>query len=173
MSCQARVGRRMDYDELIATAVRQFPPARDFERVFPGAEHSIVEAKRNFHADGWKLVHEWNSRAHLYDRYVFWLSVAIEIGDDDTISQLEKPTFYVVEVEPKGFSVSEADDGAWEQIVQCDGDLEAMGFEMEEDSPAPWFPEYWEKSRPPHKYPPDGMAFAAPYRYKFDESEPH
>jgi hypothetical protein len=60
----------VNYDSMIDSAARNFPPAAAFQRLFPNAEHSIVEAKRDFDPDGWKPVNEWISRAHLHDRYV-------------------------------------------------------------------------------------------------------
>ncbi len=81
----------MNYDTVAASAVSSFSRAREFEGLFPSAEHTIVDAKRDFYPDGWKPTREWISRSHLYDRYVVWLVVAIDRTEDGTISELEKP----------------------------------------------------------------------------------
>jgi len=88
----------MNYDAVIASAVRDWPYAYQFQRLFQNAEHTIVEAKRQFQPDGWKPVSEWISRAPMHGRYAVWLVIAIEIVADGTLSPLEEPQLYVVEV---------------------------------------------------------------------------
>lgn len=88
----------MNYETVIASAVHNCPLARDFQRLFPNADHAIVQGKRQSDLAGWKSVTEWISRAHLHDRYVAWLVVAIEISPDQIVSQLEEPELYVIEV---------------------------------------------------------------------------
>lgn len=71
----------MNDDALVASALLSFSHAREFQRIFPDAEHNIVEAQRDLR-DGWKTVTEWISRANLHDRYMVWLVVAVEVGAD-------------------------------------------------------------------------------------------
>jgi hypothetical protein len=89
----------MSDDVLIASALVNFSPAHEFHRLFPNAEHTIVGAMRDCEPDGWRAVSEWISRARLYDRYILWLVVAVEVGADGRISEFEKPEHYLVEVE--------------------------------------------------------------------------
>jgi len=89
----------MNYDAVVASAVGRFPRALEFQRLFPNAEHTIVDAQRDFHPEGWKPVSEWISRSHLHDRYVVWLVVAVEIEADGNVLELEEPQLYVVEIE--------------------------------------------------------------------------
>ena len=123
----------MNYESAIASGVRELDVVRQFENFFPDAEHFIVQAKRDFDPDGWQLVNEWISRAHVHDRYVIWLVVAIDVAPNGGISALDEPEVYIVEVEtvqkgrddedgPKWeCSFGELEDGAWKEIVADGG----------------------------------------------------
>ena len=81
----------MNYEPTIASGIRRFRPAREFQELFPNAEHAICEAKRDT-PDGWQLGQEWISRAPLHNRYAVWLVAAIEINSEGDVSEIEKPT---------------------------------------------------------------------------------
>jgi hypothetical protein len=168
----------MNYDAVVASAMRSFPRAREFQGLFPNAEHAIVDDKRDFHPDGWKPVCEWISRSHLHDRYVVWLVVAIDIAADGTISELEKPVLYVVELEKaescrddeEGASwevgCAEFEEGDWERLVNSGGDFAAVEFDMKTDSPVNRFATFWNDTRPTQRFASsDGMAIKAPIRF--------
>jgi hypothetical protein len=168
----------MDFDAVLASAVRDLPSAREFHRLFPHAEHAIVEAKRDI--GGWRKVREWISRARLHDRYVVWLAVAIKITKNGVASEIEKPHVCVVEVhsvergraEEGGpqwecdFLQFEQDGDGWEQLVQNNGDFASVGFEMVTNAPVDRFDTFWHDTRPTRGVrPSDGMAFRAPVRF--------
>ena len=104
-------------------------------------------AQCDFYPDGWKLRSEWISRAHLHDRYVVWLVIAIEITTDGAVSELEKPQLYVVEVQKVEKSRDDAggpvwhitfgrfEDGDWERLVENGGDFASVGFDMTVNAP--------------------------------------
>jgi len=165
----------MNYDTVIVSAVREWSYAREFHRLFPNAEHTITQAKRDFDPNGWMPVKEWISRAGLHDRYVVWLVVAIEITADGAISELEKPQLYVVEVkkvvrsrgEGEGaeweIACFEFEEGAWEELVENGGHFAPGDFEMIVDAPVDRFATFWRDTRPIPTTP-DGMALKAPLR---------
>lgn len=168
----------MNYEGVIASAVRSFARAREFQGLFPNAEHTIVDAKRCFDPDGWKPVREWISRSHLHDRYVVWLVVAIDIGADGTISELEKPELCVVEIEKvekcrddengPSWEVGwvEFEEGDWEHLVENGGDFTAVGFDMKTDAPVDRFATFWRDTRPTQRpEAPDSIAFKAHIRF--------
>jgi hypothetical protein len=168
----------MNYDAVIASAVRDLPFAREFQRLFPNAEHTIVEAKRDFYPDGWRPVGEWISRASLHDRYVVWLVVAVAITTDGTVSALENPQLYVVEVEKVEKSRNEEggplwecgclqfEEGDWDQLVENSGDFASVGFDMTIDAPVDRFATYWHDTRPSQNAAPsDGVCLRAPLRF--------
>ena len=151
----------MNYDDVIVSALPSFPHAREFQELFANAEHSIVEAQRDIPPDGWRPVHEWISRAHLHSRYVFWLVVAIEISSDGTVSELEEPKRYVVEVDKidkseEGptweASCAQFAEGGWEELVEHEGDFAAVGLEMKTDAPVGNFAMFWDGTRPSQRY---------------------
>jgi hypothetical protein len=147
--------------------------------LFSNAEHTLVKAKRDFDPDGWQIVYEWNSRGHLYDRYVFWLVVAVNVGADGSLTELEKPSVTVVELEkiercrddakgPKWeLRMASFEDGDWEQLVESRGDFAAIGLELTINAPVDRFATYWRDTRPtPLAEPPEGgMAFDAALRF--------
>jgi len=168
----------MNYDTVIASAVRDWSCAREFQWLFANAEHTITQAKRDFDPNGWQFVSEWISRASLYDRYVVWLVVAIEIADNGTIGELEKPQLYVIEVEkvvgsrddeegPQWeLACAEFEEGDWEQLVENGGDFASVEFEMTVDAPVENFATFWRDTRPsPRPAPSDGIALKAPFRF--------
>ena len=168
----------MNNDAVIASAIRDWRFAREFHRLFPNAEHTIVEAKRDVHPDGWTYVSEWISRASLHGRYVVWLVVAIEIATDGTVAELEKPQLYVIEVEKVVRSrdeeegaewevaCAEFEEGDWEQLVEHCGDFASVGFEMTVDTPVDRFAAFWHDTRPsPGPAPSDGVSLRAPIRF--------
>jgi len=165
-------------DNEIASGLQCLPPARDFHRLFPNAEHAIVEAQRDFDPDGWKPVREWISRSHLHDRYVIWLVVAVETAAEGTLRELEKPSLYAVEVEKveKGrderdgplweFGCWQFEEGDWQQLVASGGDFAAVGLEMRTDAPVDRFAAFWRDTRPNRKPAPlGGVALRAPLRF--------
>jgi hypothetical protein len=170
--------KSVNNDAVIASAIRDWRFAREFHRLFPNAEHTIVEAKRNFHSDGWRPVSEWISRARLYDRYVVWLVAAIEIATDGTVAGLEKPQLYVIQLEKVLRSRDEEegaewevacvefDEADWEQLVEHSGDFASVGLEMTVDAPVDRFASFWHDTRPsPRPAPSDGVALRAPIRF--------
>jgi hypothetical protein len=166
----------MNYDALLATGLNRIPVVREFCDLFPNAEHTVVKAKRDI--DGWQIVYEWISRSPVYERYVVWLVVAIGIGPDGSLAELEKPDIYVVEInkiercrhDQAGpsweFSWAEFEDGDWERLVEHRGDFPAIGLELTTNAPVERFTECYDDTRPtPLAEPPDGMAFKAPLRF--------
>jgi hypothetical protein len=170
--------RTMDCSAVIASAIRHWPHARGFQRIFPNAEHTIIEALRDFDPDGWKPVSEWISRASLHNRYAVWLVVAIEITVDGAVSELEKPELYVIEVEKVEMSKDDenvplwecgylqCDEGDWERLVENDGDFASVELDMVTDAPVDGFTLFWNGTRPrPRPVPPGGVCLRAPLRF--------
>jgi hypothetical protein len=168
----------MNYDAAIDAGSNCIPAVRQFCGLFENVEHTIVKAKRDLDSDGWQVVYEWISRAHLYDRYTVWLVVAINIEADGSLLELEKPCVYVVEIDESKeskdehgrpsweLSVAELEDGDWEQLVESRGDFAAIALELTTNAPVERFATFWINTRPiPLDEPPEGMAFKAPLRY--------
>ena len=166
----------MNYDAILATGLDRIPVVREFCDLFPNAEHTVGKAKRDF--DGWQIVYEWISRSPVYERYVVWLVVAISIGPDGSLTELEKPNIYVVEISKiercrndQGgpsweFTWGEFEDGDWDRLVENRGDFAAIGLELTTNAPVERFTECYDDTRPtPLAEPPDGMAFKAPLRF--------
>jgi hypothetical protein len=175
-SCALPSERRMNYDAVVAKALSSIPAVRDFRKLFPNADHTIVKAKRDFFPDGWKVVYEWVSRGHLHQRYVVWLVVAIDITADDTIVELEKPQVSVAEVEKLERSAqkgptwelgwAELEEGIWERLIENGGDFAALDLELTTDAPVDGFLTFWQDTKPiPLAEPPEGMAIKAPLRF--------
>ncbi|MDZ4821099.1 MAG: hypothetical protein SGJ20_19210 [Planctomycetota bacterium] len=168
----------MNYDSLLAEGLTSIPVVRQFQEIFKDADHTVVKAKRDFGTEGWKIVHEWISRAPLYDRYVLWLVVPIDVGADGRLRELEGTNLYLIEIcsidgskdDQEGrsldYRMAEFEDGDWEQIVEAGGDLAAVGLELITNEPVERFSEFWRDTRPsPLADPGDGMAFKAPLRF--------
>ena len=132
-----------EHSAVVARGVAAFRYAREFQRLFPGAEHKVVEAKHDFGPpDHWRSAHDWLSRARLYDRYVVMLSTAVDIRPDGTIEVLKPPRFDLFEITevlngrneedvPKyKMQWTSTEDGAWSELVAEAGDSPV-------DSPAP------------------------------------
>lgn len=168
----------MNYDDRIACGIRSLDDARRFQELFPGAEHVIVQAKREFEPDGWRLVHEWISRANLYNRYALWLVLPIEFTPDGVAAPLGQPDIYMIEIEkvenggddkegPKWeCSFGQFEEGAWKEIVEAGGDFAALGIDLMTNAPVEHFATFWRETRPPADDPaPDGQALRAPLRF--------
>lgn len=168
----------MDEEAAIQDGVRALRCVRQFLQVFPDAEHTIVPAKRQVGDGDWSLVSEWISRARLYDRYVFWLVVAIEVSTSDTVAPLEEPQVFVVEVEavansrdegdaPKWqFGFGQIDASDWQEMIASGAAPDFRKFGLEVDQPVARFETFWNDTRP-HQVPPtdDAIALKAPLRF--------
>jgi hypothetical protein len=137
-----------------------FLRAREFQQLFPTAVHKIVAAERDFGtSDGWTPVKEWTSRAHLYNRYVIVLRVAIDIAEDGTISELESPKLEIIQVERVERGKDDQDgpkyeliwyrfeEGAWEELTRHAGDFSSLEFEFDKHSPVDRFDVYWQDTQ--------------------------
>ena len=168
----------MNYDDKIARGICDLDDARRFQEFFPSAEHAVVQTRRDFGSDGWRVVDEWISRANLYDRYALWLVVPIEFTDSGAASPLEHPAVYIVEVEkvekgrdekggPKWeCNFGQFEKGDWNELVEANGDFEALGSDLITDAPVEGFATFWRDTCPPPEDPaPDGLALHAPLRF--------
>ncbi len=169
----------MKYDDVLAAGLSHIAAVRDFRTLFPQAEHTIVKAKRDMPPEGWQLVHEWISRAALFERYIVWLVVAFELDAADRITILEEPSVSITELEldpdqevdDSGAAMQvafiEFEDGDWEKLVAAQGDFAAIELELKTDAVVEQFAMFWRETRPtPLAEPPtDGMAFKAPLRF--------
>lgn len=169
----------MNYEAVLAAGLDGIQAVREFSNLFPNAEHTLVKAKRDFHPNGWQVVHEWISRSPLFDRYIIWLVVAVEVNAVNGLTQLEKPSVYVTEVDKAEecgdddegttwqIGMVEFEDGDWEKLVEDRGDFAAIGLELTTDAPLDQFAIFWRDTRPaPFAEPPqEGMAFKAPLRF--------
>lgn len=162
----------MNLQAVIASARSNFAPASDFVRVFPNAEHWIVEAKRQLPSGEWGRVHEWISRAALFGRYAFWLVVAVQVNDAGHVSAIEEQNVYVIEIDEVtgdtawkfSFGQLELDD--WNQIVASEGEFPAVEFELTIDSPVNGFDKYRNRTSPGrHVLSNDGIALKGPLRF--------
>jgi hypothetical protein len=165
------------HDTIVSQAIRSFEPARQFQSLFPNAEHSIVQAKRDIQPDGWQPVSEWNSRCRLHDRYVVWLAVAVSVGADGVVTALEKQQVFVMEVDKvkrgrderggASWEVNfvELEDSQWEQLLRNGGNFAAIELEMETDAPVDRFDIFWRDTSPnrPRAFT-DGIALKSPLR---------
>jgi hypothetical protein len=167
----------MNDKAIIETAIEKVSFVRDFQRLFPNAEHVIVQGKRDFDPDGWKTVNEWISRTALFNRYVLWLVAAIDISKEGEVSLLEEPDVYLVGVESgeksdDGYPTWEIgffqfEEGDWNRFVKSDGNFSSLELEITTDAPIDGFDIFWNKTRPQPgaTIPDDGMAFKAPFRF--------
>jgi hypothetical protein len=143
-------------DTAIERAMPTFRYAREFDQLFPAAEHSIVRSERDFdEPDGWRQVDEWYSRAPLYGRYVVTLRTAVEIAEDGNASALESPSLDLIEVKhvekgknDRGGPKLETEwftfeDGAWSRLYDSSGDFSSLHIEMVTDRPVDGFDTYW------------------------------
>ena len=167
----------MNYDQKLASGIRDLNEARQFQELFPDAEHVIVQAKHHFE-HGWRLVDEWISRASFYDRYTLWLAMPIEFTASGAVSPLDKPDVHFVEVEkvergrdeeggPKWeYNFARFEQGDWEELVEVGGDFKALGADLITDNPVEGFATFWRDTSPPPEDPaPDGLALRAPLRF--------
>ena len=115
-------------------------------------------------------------QAHLYDRYVVWLVVAIDIATDGVMSQLEIPHLYVFEIQKVVRSKNHGDgaewefgylqfeEGDWERLVENNGDFASVGFEMNFNSPVVGFASFWNDTRPTRNAAPsESLSFRAAF----------
>lgn len=168
----------MNVEAVIEDGVRNLRCVRQFLQVFPDAEHTIVPAKRQVGDDGWSVVSEWISRARLYDHYVFWLVIAIEVSTSDTVAPLEEPQVFVVEVEAIAKSRDE-EDGAkwqfgfgqidasdWQEIIASGPNPDFRELGLVVDQPVERFETFWNDTRPNPIPPADNaIALKAPLRF--------
>jgi hypothetical protein len=167
----------MNYDDKLASGIRDLDDARQFQELYQDAEHVIIQAKRDFGPDGWRLVDEWISRVSLFDRYTLWLVVPIEFTALGAVP-LDKTVVYIVEVErvekgrdeeggPKWeCSFGQFEEGDWKKLVEAGADFEAMGAGLITDAPVEGFATFWRDTSPPPEDPaPDGVALHAPLRF--------
>jgi hypothetical protein len=154
------LGRLIANHELVvASGVATFPHAGDFQRLFPNAEHKVVEAEHDFGPpDYWRTVYDWLSRSRLHDRYVVMLSTAVDIRPDGTIQPLKPPHLDLFEIEEvvkgrkeKGapkykMQISTAEDDAWAALVAETGD-EPVDLGLTNDQPVARFDTYWQDTQ--------------------------
>lgn len=168
----------MDERAIIKAGTLDLDCVRQFLQWFPDAEHTVVQAKRENHGEGWGLVSEWISRARMYDRYVFWLVVAIDVNDYGSVTATELPQLSLIQINeiertridlrgPKwklGFG--QFDDEDWQELVESGGDFDSVGLELITDQPVERFETFWNDTRP-HHIPPahNAMALKAPLRF--------
>ena len=148
-----------NHKSVVAKGVATFQHACDFQRIFPNAEHKVVEAEHDFGPpDYWRSVYDWLSRARLHDRYVVMLSAAVEVQSDGTIQALQPPRLDLFEIEEvvKGrkeeggptykMQISTAEDDAWAELVAEAGD-EPVDLELITDQPVARFDTYWQDTQ--------------------------
>src|SRR5262245_32002816 len=143
--------------KFVRSGFAPFRLARQFQKLFPNAEHKIVDSDHDFGPpDHWRSVYDWLARARLYDRYVIMLSVAIDIGPKDgRILKLKPPEVHVFEV-GKVMKSRRATDGPkyelawvsfkyrdWLKLVKSKGNLSALDLDLTKDEPVPRFEVYW------------------------------
>jgi len=137
-----------------------FRHAIDFQRMFPDAEHKIVQSEHDFGPpDYWRTVHNWLSRTRLYNRYVVMLSVAIDIAKGGAIDQLKPPELHLFEIKrvTKGkrekdgpkyqLGWAQFDAKEWRRLVKSSGDVDALEIELN-TKPVRRFEIYWRDTKP-------------------------
>jgi hypothetical protein len=146
--------------EFVRSGFARFRLARQFQQLFPNAEHKIVDAEHDFGPpDNWRSAHDWLARARLYDRYVIMLSVAIDIGPKEgRIVKLKPPDFYIFEV-ARVIKGRRAADGSkyelgwgtfthrdWLKLIKAKGRFSVLDAELTKDKPVPRFDDYWRET---------------------------
>lgn len=125
------------------SGLRDIPFVAEFDRLYPGADHSIS------YYTGTHGSTTWNSTVGLHGRYVLSLHCGITLNRTRTrVVTYGKPTFYLKEV-----TRVQAGDGGqtlissgeqvkfgldqWRKLVEAGGDLRALGIEVKTDAPVP------------------------------------
>ena len=134
-----------------ANGLRSIPEARQFAAEFPDSIHFIS------HYTGSAGPPIWNSKVGLNGRYVLSMSFAIDFDQDrKTPSRVAEPRFHLrkvsgIKLRPDGSvggisysdhqTVFGADD--WQRLIQADGDVSVVGFEIDTDRELEHFEEAW------------------------------
>lgn len=124
---------------------RDIPFAAEFDRLYPGADHSIG------YYTGTHGPPTWSSTVGLHGRYVLSCRCGITLNRTRTrVVAWGEPTFYLKEVtrvqalDGGQTSISSGEQvkfglGQWRKVVEADGDLRVLGIEVKTDSPVPGF----------------------------------
>lgn len=131
--------------EAVSNGVVEIDVARNFETLFPDAEHFIS------HYTETKGDPTWNSKVGLHGRYV--LTVKFQIGFDESRTHPVRngdPIFYLLElanVRENGYECTDRQIEfglqEWNRLLESSGDFNVIGYPMLKDKPLVGFDEAW------------------------------
>jgi len=125
--------------------VAELDVAKDFDALFPDAEHFIS------YYTGTKGDPTWNSKVGLNGRYVLTMKFGIGFDDSRTHPVREgDPVFYLVELDNirengYGYTDRQIQFGLeeWNQLKASSGDFSVIGYPMKKEKPIDGFDEAW------------------------------
>jgi hypothetical protein len=141
--------KRSGYSSAIASGRVGIPCVKQFDNLFPKANHSIAYYSGELHQP------IWQSSAPMFDRYVVKLEMPIIVSADKTaIASFGEPRFVMVEVS----RITERADGTvwieydgeylefdllqWQRFVEAGGNLSAFGI-VPSLAPVVGFDSHW------------------------------
>lgn len=127
---------------------------KNFERLFPDFDHSIMYFTSEFGKP------RWVSKVGLHRRYVLTAEMEVEFNEDRTrIVKHSEPKFHVIEVAKitevpntgqvlveNGVTEAEFAIDEWEKLVKKGGDFGILGIKLIKDKPVPLFDKHWKKA---------------------------
>ena len=139
-----------DYDMALASGISGIEVVREFESLYPDAEHFITYYAKERGGS------KWNSKVGLLGRYVLTVQFPIDFDESRHIPSLSgEPKFHFTEVEsidtlPDGrhltkYKGSSLHIGAkeWDVLTENQGRLESIGVDVKSSGPVPGFETEW------------------------------
>jgi hypothetical protein len=131
--------------DAVANGVVELDVAKDFEALFPDAEHFIS------YYTGTKGDPTWNSTVGLHGRYVLTVQFGIGFDASRTHPAMEGvPVFHLVELanireNGYGYTDRQMEFGLkeWNLLLESSGDFEVIGYPMTKGDPLDGFDKVW------------------------------
>ena len=137
--------QRGNMADAVTNGVAELDVAKDFDALFPNAEHFIS------YYTGTKGDPTWNSKVGLHGRYVLTAKFGIGFDDSRTHPVAEgDPVFYLVELDDirengYGYTDRQIQFGLkeWNLLKESSGDFSVIGYPMTKDKPLDGFDKAW------------------------------
>ncbi|MEO5912707.1 MAG: hypothetical protein ABIS50_00625 [Luteolibacter sp.] len=139
-----------DYDKALTSGISGIEVVREFELLYPDAEHFITHYAKELGGS------TWNSKVGLQGRYVLTVQLPIDFDESRHIpSRSGEPKFHFTEVEsietlPDGrlltkYKGNNLHIGAkeWDVLTENQGRLESIGVDVKNGGPVPGFETEW------------------------------
>jgi hypothetical protein len=137
--------QRGNMADAVTNGVTELDVAKDFEALFPAAEHFIS------YYTGTKGHPAWNSKVGLHGRYVLTVKFRIGFDASRTHPVMEgEPAFHLIELADirengYGYTDRQMEFGLteWNLLLESSGDFEAIGYPMTKEKPLDGFDKVW------------------------------